>query len=231
VLIDPTAEGEVVLLSNAVSANALGNGSRGGEVVIQSAEDVNVNGSSGGIQVSARGAATGSGGRIDVEAVEGAITQANGQLTAGPALGTITLRECVDNAADDPVATATTVTRTVDCSPPNAVANPPVLVGCDGACSCIDSVRLRQGIVTIRGTNLSDVGQVELNSVCQPDGSCVVDKAAFLSQSATTITLTAPGCAVAGDHVIIGDPGPDGNLGTADDISPSTSCSRDVFPF
>jgi hypothetical protein len=231
VLIDPTAEGAVVLLSNAVSANALSNGSRGGEVVIQSAEDVTVDGSSAGTtQVSARGAANGAGGRIDVEAVEGAITQANGQLNATPALGIITLRECVDNAADDPNSNPP-AQRTVDCSPPNAVANPPVLISCGGACSCIDSVRLRQNTLTIRGTNLSDVGQVELNNSCQPDGSCVVDKAAFLSQSATTITLTAPGCAVAGDHVIIGDPGPDNVLGTPDDISPSTSCSRDVFPF
>jgi hypothetical protein len=231
VLIDPTTEGVVEVLSNAVSANALSNGSRGGEVVVQSAEDVNVNGSSGGIQVAAMGAGTGAGGRIDVEAVEGAITQSNGRLNATPALGVITLRECVDNAADDPIATATTVTRNVDCSPPNAFANPPILVGCGGACSCIDTVRLRTGTLTIRGTNLGDVGQVELNNSCEPDGSCVVNQAAFLSQSATTITLTAPACALAGDHVIIGDPGPDNVLGTADDISPSTSCSRDVFPF
>lgn len=231
VLVDPTGEGVVDLLSNAISANAPATGSKGGEVVIQSAEDVIVNGSSGGVQVSASGPGTGSGGRIDVEAVEGAITQANGVLSAGPALGTITLRECVDNAADDPSRIATNLVRNVDCSPPNAVLNPPVLIGCGGACSCIDNVRLRGNVLTIRGSNLSDVGQVELNNSCQPDGSCVVNKTAFLSQSATTITLTAPACAVAGDHVIIGDPGPDNKLGTLDDVSPSTSCSRDVFPF
>jgi hypothetical protein len=232
VLIDPTVEGVVELLSNAVSANALGNGSRGGEVVIQSAEDVNVNGASGGIQVSVKGAtSTGSGGRIDVEAVEGEVTQNNGRLDAGPALGIISLRECIDNAANDPIRTATTLIRNVDCSPPNAILNPPVLIGCGGACSCIDNVRLRGNTLTIRGTNLSDVGQVELSATCASDHLCKVNKAAFLSQSATTITFTLPGCEAVGDHVIIGDPGPDGNLGTADDISPSTSCSRDVFPF
>lgn len=231
VLIDPTNEGVVELVSNAVSVNAPGTGGRGGQVVIQSADNVTVDGSSGGVQVSASGPPTGSGGRIDVEAVEGAITQTGGQLVASPALGTIMLRECVDNAADDPTATATTVTRNVDCSPPNAFMNPPVLVGCGGACSCIDSVRLRTGTLTIRGTNLGDVGQVELNNSCAPDGSCVVNQVAFLTQSATTITLTVPACALAGDHVIVGDPGPDNVLGTADDISPSTSCSRDIFPF
>lgn len=226
ILDQSTQQGDVILVSNALTVAGTG---QGGLIVMQSAGNITVTSSAQATPI----AGGGSGGAIRAEAVNGAITTPAGTFIATPG-GTITLRECIVNAANNPATNPAATLLAMSCGVSNLVlaANMVNLAPCQG-CSCIDGVRLQGLNTVINGQNLDAVRQVAFTPTCNAAAdaaSCVVN-VPFVSQSDTSISVLTPACAVIGDHVVIGDPGPNGILGDADDLSPSTSCSRDVFPF
>lgn len=248
-----TREGnDIELRGHALTTNGVNSNAKGGRVVVQASGDLTVTGPLPNLKdliydpsnpndmacyghINANGGGKGpaqKGGEIWLEATSGAITAADGKLCALPD-GVIKKRECVVNPADNPHSNPPEIDLPPQCDNPQLVRNIPALLPCEG-CSCIDDVSLSGSTVTIKGHNLDAVKQVAFAPTCAPDNQCVVN-VPFEEQNDSTIKVEVPTCAQSGDHVIVGDPnfppGGDGILGTLDDVSPSTSCSRDTYPF
>jgi len=208
-----STEGGIEATGRAITCDGVGSNSGGGEVVMQAAEDAVIN---SGALVQCNRSGTATGGSIDVEAVNGAIVQAGGQLTA-LAGGSIFLRECVVNAGDNPAANPPATLLAADCGNPNAVKTVPILLPCAG-CFCLDRISVRDNVLTIRGQNLSAVERVEFPTDCDPTFAGGVLKAQFLTVSDTRITLTLP-ANVSGKHVVL-----------SNSFGPSSSCSHELLP-
>jgi hypothetical protein len=211
-----TQEGSIELVGNAVNVSSLGNGGGGGMVTALAFQDIDVQG-----VVQANG--LGQGGMIDLEAVNGAVTQPAGQLVAtGAVPGLISIRECTVNAADNPTSNPAAMLLAADCGNTHlvtAAAIPPERP-CGAACFCLQSFRVRAGVLTITGLGLKGVKLVEFNATCATDPGMGNEVAlppspmdTNFTQSDTTITLTLP-AGTAGTHIILSSP-----------AGPSSSCS------
>jgi hypothetical protein len=208
-----STEGAIEATGRAITCDGVGSNSSGGEVVMQASEDAVVN---SGALVQCNRSGTATGGSIDVEAVNGAIIEAGGQLNALTG-GSIFLRECIVNAGDNPAANPPATLLAASCGVPNAVKTVPILLPC-GGCFCIDDISVRNNVLTIRGAGLEGVERVEFPTDCNPAFVGGVLKAQFLTLSDTRITLTLP-ANVSGKHVVL-----------SNSVGPSSSCSHELVP-
>lgn len=239
--------GNIRLQHGAFSTNGVNSNADGGLVVVQATDNLTVTLAPpppandpddptnpnnaicyGNINTNGGGKGPNKGGQIWLEATSGEIKAADGKLCAVPN-GKIKKREGIVDLTNNPMSNPPEEDLPPMPGDPQLVRNLPLLLPCV-ECSCIDTVSLDDATVTITGHNLDQVTQVAFAPTCAPDDQCVVN-VPFSQQSQGTIKLPLPGCATTGDHVVVGDPGLDGKLGTSDDASPSISCSRDTFPF
>ncbi|MBI3248599.1 MAG: hypothetical protein HYZ50_19020 [Deltaproteobacteria bacterium] len=220
ILILDTAEGTASLLNKSIATNGIGSVSRGGRVVIQSQNDVDVDGP-GGVQSNPTGAS--GGGTIDVQAIDGDVTSATGFLTAAPA-GEIAITECANTPANNPAANPAAIYAGLNCAGPKLVISVPTLISCGGGCFAPNKVSVVQGVLTLTGTGLKSIAFVEFSAGCTPSFGVnppnpFVAKANFTSVTDSKIVLTLPAGVNSGDHVILSNP-----------LAKASACSVELIP-
>jgi hypothetical protein len=202
------------LLGNNITASALVNsGNKGGLVEMQAQVDFDVNGvvlAKGGV------GATSQGGIIKAQAVKGTLVGTpGGQLNTDPPgiPGVVSLASCTAPVSGFPPAISIPAALTSQVCTPGVITLSILLKPCGGDCFCLQSAKLKNGILTITGHGLKGVTQVDMNAnSCNPGAGSA---AAILTKSDTQITAT-PSAATftVGSHVILSTPG-----------GPSSSCS------
>ena len=202
--------GNVTTGGTAISANALGNGGKGGAVDVEASANV----AFGTAWIQAKGAPGGgapAGGKIFGRAWNGTVLgAAPGKLDAGggnPPNGNVELMGCGTAAAGDGVAypnTPATVVpypATIDADACGGAPSLPlgantyvVLPTCLCGCFCLSGFSVDQGVLTIHGQGLTGVSEVDFTSNCDPNSAVSVKKNAFLTPATDgTIILTLPG--------------------------------------
>lgn len=218
ILILDTAEGTASLLNKSLATNGIGAVSRGGRVVIQSQAEVDVDGT-GGVQANPTG--VGSGGTIDVQAIDGDVTSATGFLTA--AGGEITITECTNTPANNPAANPAAIYAGLNCGTPKLVTVVPTLISCGGGCFAPNKVTVNGNVLTLTGTGLKSIAFVEFSAGCTPSFGLppnpFVAKANFTSVTDSKIVLTLPAGVNSGDHVILSNP-----------LAKASACSVELIP-
>jgi hypothetical protein len=213
-----TVEGIISAIGNAVTASDVAAGGRGGMIMTQAAEDIDVT----GLIQAKGGIGSGRGGMIDMQAVNGSLGQPGGMLMAtalSGVNGTIRTAECAAGPAD-PTSTPAAVALPGAACGVLAIFNPiPNKLPCGADCFCLEQARIRTvgGVqtLTIRGQGLKGVDRIDLNAPdCDPLGGTGIT--VFTTQTDTQITVSpfAGPLFALGSHVVLSTP-----------AGPSSSCS------
>lgn len=207
-------EGIISAIGNAVTASDTAAGGKGGMIMVQAAEDIDVTG-----LIQALGGVGSKGGMIDLDAVNGSIGSPTGTLLAtATANGTIRLFECQAGAAN-PSSTPAAIALPGAACGVLAIFNPvPDKRPCGGGCFCLEQARIRtiNGVSTlvIRGQSLKGVDRIDYNSAsCNPLAGTGITT--FTTQTDTQITVSPfVGPFTVNSHVVLSNP-----------AGPSSSCS------
>jgi hypothetical protein len=230
-LIDNGATADIMLLGNAITTLA----NNGGIVSIQAGDNVDVNGV---VLATSNTGFAGSGGRIEIQAVDGGIIGTFGGALNAAAFGpdgVITFTSCIAVIGFGP-ATADPAPVTDDdgseCGKPRVITLIPTKQPCVGfGCFCLNTFRVRGNVLTINGKEFGTAAKprvtlVEFNPDCATDPGVGTEETLPPSpadpnytQINTRITLTLPG-GTSGMHIILSDPV----------NGPSSSCSKDLIP-